>query len=131
MKHLTHEEAAAYVDRFAERWNPLQPARLAELMHEDTRNRIPPMSTPADRAGVVRHFEGTKALLPDLRLVPVRWATVGDALFIEWNAEATVKGTTLRWSGIDRVLLRDGKTYAGEAYWDTRQVAELVANAMR
>ncbi|WP_169928624.1 nuclear transport factor 2 family protein [Labilithrix luteola] len=130
-KALTHEEAANYVARFAERWNPLQPAALGDLMHEDTQNRIPPMTSPADRVGVIAHFEGTKKLLPDLRLVPTRWAANGDALFIEWRAEATVKGQTLTWTGVDRVQLRDGKTYAAEAYWDTRRVAELVAAAMR
>lgn len=131
MTPLTHDQAAAYVARFAERWDPIQPARFADLMHPDTQNLIPPMTAPADRAGVIRHFEGTQAILPDLRLVPTRWAIVDDALFIEWTAEATVKGQTLRWSGVDRVLLRDGKTYASVAYWDTRLVAELVASAMR
>ena len=40
-------------------------------------------------------------------------------------------GKSLAWRGVDRVLVRDGKTYAAEAFWDTRLVAELVESAMR
>lgn len=128
---MTHDEAADYVARFATHWNPLVPEALAALMHEDTRNRIPPMTAPADRAGVIAHFEGVKRLLPDLRLEVERWASAGDAIFIEWVARATVAGKKLSWNGVDRVQVRDGKTYAAEAYWDTRHVAELVAAAVR
>lgn len=126
---MNHTEAAAYVARFAAHWNPLDPEKLGELMHEDTRNLIPPMTEPADRAGVIAHFQAVKRQLPDLRLVPVRWSVDGDAIFIEWVGEATVAGKTLSWHGVDRVLVRDGKTYAAEAFWDTRRVAELVVNA--
>jgi ketosteroid isomerase-like protein len=122
--------AAAWVARFAEHWSPLEPARLVELMHEDTQNLIPPMTEPANRAGVIEHFQRTKAQLPDLELTVERWAATGDSVFVEWVAEATVKGTRIAWRGIDRVRLRDGRTYAGQAFWDTRRVAELVARAL-
>jgi len=128
----TQRDAAAnWVAGFAERWESLDPNRLRDLMHADTRNLIPPMTAPADREGVIEHFSKTKAQIPDLRLQVERWAASGDAVFIEWRAHATIAGRALTWRGVDRVRLRDGRTYEGEAYWDTRRVAELVAEAAK
>ncbi|WP_394829602.1 nuclear transport factor 2 family protein [Pendulispora albinea] len=124
------ESAARWVQGFAERWNPLDPERLRDLMHPDTRNTIPPMTEPADREGVIAHFVRTKERVPDLVLQVERWAATGDTVFVEWCARATVAGRALTWRGIDRVRLRDGRTYEGEAHWDTRRVAELVSEAM-
>ena len=119
--------AETWVAGFAERWAPLDADRLVDLMHEDTRNSIPPMTSPADRAGVVAHFKAVEAQLPGLRLDVVRWAAAGDAVFVEWVATVTFGKHALQWRGIDRVLLRGDKTYAGEAFWDTRGLAEKVA----
>lgn len=119
--------AADWVARFAARWADLDPAALGELMHADTRNRIPPMTEPADRDGVIAHFARAQAMLGGLRLAVERWAASGDAVFVEWTASATVRGVAMTWRGIDRVLLRDGRTYAGEAFWDTRQLSERIA----
>ena len=58
-----------------------------------------------------------------------RWAPVADTLLLEWEASATAAGKLLYWRGVDRVSLRDGKTYEGQVYWDTRRVAEMIAEA--
>lgn len=100
-------------------------------MHEDTRNLIPPMTEPGDREAVVAHFQGVMRMLPDFRMRIVRWAPVGDTVMIEWEGQAAVAGKPLTWRGVDRISLRDGKTYEGQVYWDTRRVAELVAEAVQ
>lgn len=122
--------AARWVEGFAERWAPLDPEALRELMHPDTQNLIPPMTTPADAEGVVAHFRALAARLPDLSLTVERWAVAGDAVFVEWRGRASVAGKPIEWRGIDRVLLRDGRTYAGEAFWDTQRVTALFTGAM-
>jgi ketosteroid isomerase-like protein len=119
--------AANWVARFAERWAPLDAARLADLMHPDTSNLIPPMTAPADRDGVVAHFAALQAQLPGLRLDVERWAVAGDAVFIEWLGSAQLGPHRLEWRGIDRVILRGDRTVGGQAFWDTRQLAERVA----
>lgn len=123
--------AARWVTGFAKRWSPIDPEALRDLMHSDTRNLIPPMTSPVDADGVVAHFKQVAAQVPGLRLAVTRWATAGDAVFVEWLATAQLGGRTLEWRGIDRVLLRGDRTYAGEAFWDTRRVAELVAEIQR
>jgi ketosteroid isomerase-like protein len=122
--------AERWVAGFAARWSPLDPEALRDLMHADTRNLIPPMTMPADADGVVAHFRQVKTRVPDLRLEVVRWAISGDAVFVEWTASVRVGDRALSWRGIDRVRLRDERTYEGEAFWDTRRAETLVAEAV-
>ena len=122
--------AETWVAKFAANWDHPDPDGLRPLMHEDTRNLIPPMAEPGDREGVVAHFKGVLQMLPDFRLRILRWAPVADTVMIEWEGSASVAGRPLTWRGVDRISLRDGKTYEGQVYWDTRRVAEMVAEAI-
>jgi ketosteroid isomerase-like protein len=115
------------VARFASRWDRPRAEDLEELMHPDTRNLIPPMTVPADRAGVIAHFKGVLQQLPDLRIEVERWAPSGDAVMIEWRATATVAGQPLGWSGVDRFCVRGDRMYEANVYWDTRGLGERVA----
>jgi hypothetical protein len=49
---------------------------------------------------------------------------------IEWEAAGTFGKKSLRWRGVDRVCLRDGRTYERQVYWDTRGLAESIAEAV-
>jgi predicted SnoaL-like aldol condensation-catalyzing enzyme len=117
------------VTRFAERWDRPNAEALRDLMHEDTQNLIPPMTTPGNREQVIDHFRGVLKTLPDLRLDIVRWAPVGDAVMVEWRATATVAGEALSWTGVDRFNIRGDRMYEGKVYWDTRGLAERMAAA--
>jgi predicted SnoaL-like aldol condensation-catalyzing enzyme len=125
------EAAELWVASFSNSWRSLDPDSLREGMQPDTRNLIPPMSSPANQDGVVAHFREVLKLLPDLSLKVLRWAPVGDTVMIEWAASATYASKPLEWRGIDRVSLINGKTYESQAYWDTRKVAEMIAEASR
>ena len=115
------------VARFATRWDRPRAEDLEELMHPDTRNLVPPMKVPADRAGVIEHFRQVLRQLPDLRIAVERWAPTGDAVMVEWLATATVAGQALSWTGVDRFCVRGDRIYEGKVYWDTRGLAERVA----
>lgn len=119
--------AADMVARFAQSWNAPDAESLRELMHEDTQNLIPPMTAPADREGVVQYFRQVLERFPDMRLDIIRWAPTGDMVLIEWLATATVAGSPLSWTGIDRFRIRGDRMDQGQVYWDTRGVAERVA----
>ncbi|WP_176061042.1 nuclear transport factor 2 family protein [Paraburkholderia sp. BCC1876] len=119
------------VQRFAAEWQNPVADNLRSLMHEDTRNLIPPMTEPADREGVVEHFRQVLTQLPDLKVDVLQWAPTGDAVMIEWQASATVAGQPLTWQGVDRFNLRGDRMYKGQVYWDTRRVAEQVAEAVK
>ena len=123
--------ARAVVSRFAEHWSHPVADGLRDLMHRDTRNLIPPMTVPADREGVVEHFRQVLAQLPDLKVEVLQWAPTGDAVLIEWRASASVGGETLEWQGVDRFNIRGDRMYQGQVFWDTRRVAEQVADAAR
>lgn len=122
-------QAEDWVARFAASWAKPNAGDLRDLMHDDTRNLIPPMKEPGDREGVVAHFDEVLRMIPDFRLEVIRWAAMADTVMIEWQGSATVAGKALGWRGVDRISLRDGKTYEGQVYWDTRGVAEMIAQA--
>jgi ketosteroid isomerase-like protein len=122
-------QAERFVAGFAANWAKPDPDALRELMHPDTRNLIPPMNEPGDREGVVAHFKGVLQMIPDLRLKIIRWAAAADTVMIEWEGAATVAGKPLQWRGVDRISLREGKTYESQVYWDTREVAEKMNRA--
>jgi ketosteroid isomerase-like protein len=124
-------EAQQIVERFAQQWSHPAADDLRDLMHPDTQNLIPPMTVPADREGVVEHFRGVLQQLPDLRVDVIRWAPTGDAVLIEWRASASVAGEQLEWQGVDRFNVRGDRMYQGQVYWDTRRVAEQMAEAVR
>jgi ketosteroid isomerase-like protein len=123
-------QAEDWVARFAANWARPNSETLHDLMHADTRNLIPPMKEPGDRDGVVAHFQGVLQMIPDFRLEVIRWAATADTVMVEWQGSATVAGKELGWRGVDRISLRDGKTYEGQVYWDTRGVAEMIAQAV-
>lgn len=125
-----HAAAVRWVQGFATRWAPLDPEALRELMHPDTQNLIPPMAAPADAEGVIAHFRALASRFPGITLTVERWAIASDAVFVEWRGSASIAGQPIEWRGIDRVLLRDGRTYAGEAFWDTQRVTTLVTAAI-
>ncbi|MBV9875122.1 MAG: nuclear transport factor 2 family protein [Verrucomicrobia bacterium] len=121
--------ASDWVCRFAVRWQKPDADSLSDLMHPDTQNLIPPMTAPANREGVVEHFRQVLRQFPDLRIEITRWAISGDTVMIEWSATVTVGRRQISWSGVDRISLRGERMYAGQVYWDTRRVAEQVAEA--
>lgn len=125
------EAAADWVRRFAQRWGNPDPQALRDLMHEDTRNLIPPMERPGNREEVVAHFQSVLQRVPDLRVEVTRWAVAGDAVFVEWDAHATVRGAPLQWRGVDRVVLRDGKTVEGQVFWDTQRQMQDIERALK
>jgi ketosteroid isomerase-like protein len=136
--HLTYQaptpeqlaQAEDWVRRFAARWENPNPDNLRDLMHPDTQNLIPPMKTPGDGEAVVAHFKGVVATLPGFSLRVLRWGAVADTVMVEWEGSATIAGEVIHWRGIDRISLRDGKTYEGQVYWDTRDLYERVTAAV-
>lgn len=125
------KDAYNLVNRFAAIWAAPSLEGLRSLMHEDTRNLIPPMTEPADREGVVAHFGQTLAQLPDLRVALVRWAPTGDSVLVEWRATATIANQPISWAGVDRFAIRGDRMYEARVYWDTRQVAGMIDAIVR
>ena len=113
-------DVARFVERFADAWAGPHPDRLLELLHPDVRLVQPMFASTAGRASAESGFFRTLfRFLPDLRLEVVRWSAVGDTVFIEWTASATLGGRPVRWPGVDRFLLADGRATERVAYFDS------------
>lgn len=126
----TEQQLAAARDlvaRFAEVWSHPDPDALGDLMHPDTRNLIPPMTEPGDRKAVIEHFRQLLTRVQNLHVDVIRWAPTDDAVLVEWQASASVAGRPLSWMGVDRVNIRGNRIYQSNVYWDTRRVAERIA----
>jgi ketosteroid isomerase-like protein len=120
-----------FVARYTSAWFRPKADNVADLMHEDTRNLIPPMTEAGDRATVLAHFNEVLKKIPDLSLVVQRWAHAGDSVMIEWRASASVAGTALTWSGVDIVRLRGERMSELQSYWDTQALNQQVQAALQ
>jgi ketosteroid isomerase-like protein len=67
------------------------------------------------------------ALIPDLRGDVERWASGGEALYIEMTLRGTLGGRRLSWRVCDRVTLRDGLAIERESYFDPSPILATVA----
>jgi hypothetical protein len=76
------------------------------------------------RAGFGRLFE----LVPDIHGVVHRWATDGEAIFIEFTLSGTFGGKELSWSAVDRFFLdEDGLIVERISYFDSAPLALKMA----
>lgn len=128
---LQIRDAQTLVARFAALWRQPDPETFRALMHADTRNLVPPMTEPADREGVVRHFNEVVRQLPDISVTVQRWALAGETVLIEWRAKATIATQAVTWTGVDVMRLRGDRMFEAQVYWDTRGTAERMASAAR
>jgi ketosteroid isomerase-like protein len=63
-------------------------------------------------------------MIPDIRVVPIRWGETADGVFIEWRNTGTLDGTPFEIRGVDLYTLRDGKGSEGISYFDPRMGAQ-------
>jgi uncharacterized protein (TIGR02246 family) len=108
-----------FVERFTRIWGAPQPEEFADLWAEDGTLLHPGMRQPIDRHQIVEYVRRLKTLTPDIRLIPRRWASVDQHVFIEWTITASVAGEQVSWDGVDRFTLRGDRAVEGIAYFDT------------
>ena len=112
-------DPARFVEEFARGWAGPDAGALLDLLHPDVQLRQPMFAPTTGREMAAALLFGPLfRFLPDLRLAVVRWSTADDTVFIEWTASATLGGRPLRWSGVDRFTLADGRAIERVAYFD-------------
>jgi hypothetical protein len=68
---------------------------------------------------------GFLAEVPDVRVVPTRWAEAADGtILIEWASRGTMHDAPFELYGVDRFNIRDGKAFEGYSYFDPRPFLE-------
>ncbi len=112
-------DAQKFVERFTRVWSAPQPEEFAALWAEDGTLLHPGMSQPIGKQEIVDYVRRIKAVAPDIRLTPRRWASVDEHVFIEWTITASLAGEQLSWDGVDRFTLRGDRAVEGIAWFDT------------
>lgn len=106
-------DSEKFVERFTRVWSSPQPEEFADLWTQDGTLLHPGMSEPIGRLEIVDYLRRITALTPDIRLRPLRWASVDKYVFIEWTISATFAGEQLSWNGVDRFTLRGDRASDG------------------
>jgi SnoaL-like domain len=110
----------SFLERFTRVWSNPKPDDFADLWAEGGVLLHPTMARAIPKDEIPNYLRRLKAVAPDIRLAPKRWAASGDQVFIEWTITATRRGAEqAEWSGVDRFTLQGDRAIEGIAYFDT------------
>lgn len=115
---------AEFVAFFADGWRTgaTQPERFIEhFSGRLTADAV--MIQPFSRVargprGLRELFEPLFRVMPDLRGEVVRWGATEDGVLIELALRGTLGGRPVKWTTVDRIILRDGLIIERRAYFD-------------
>ncbi len=117
-------DGEAFVENWSKVWRGADsdPDLYMDLLHEGC-PLINPINeiTREDLPGFMAAF---LEMVPDVRVVPTRWAQTDDGVLIEWVNTGTLNGAPFALRGADRYTLLDGKASEGVAYFDPRPFLE-------
>jgi limonene-1,2-epoxide hydrolase len=131
----TEEEARAWVEAFTEGWRAPAgadafAAHFEPLVDPEVRlvqPMLPTVNGLAEwREGFVRP---TFTMLPGLRGEVHRWASSGDAVYIEFTLIAAIGRRSVRWHVVDRFILHDGRPVERVSYFDPAPLVRAVATS--
>lgn len=122
-------EARWSVERFARFWAAPDLSRPSKELAPDIEGWWPGMAQPL--RGVAEYTRPLRRLLervPDFRLEVAEHASNGDVIFIRWIAYGTDGGKPLRFTGVDRIVQRNGQVVENRIFCDHPLVRSLVAD---
>jgi ketosteroid isomerase-like protein len=131
------QTAEQWVARFAEGWRaPSGPRAFAEhfreLLASDVRLIQPQLPTAVGHRAFEEEFvKPLFALIEDLHGDVERWASRGDALYIELTLRGKLASRPLCLRVCDRVTLRDGVAIERESYFDPGPLIAAVITTPR
>jgi ketosteroid isomerase-like protein len=121
----TTSTTAEFVDFFTELWSigATDPERFFSLlearMTPETRLIQPLAPTVRGPAGARELFMPLFESMPDMRSEVHRWGPTEDGVLIEHTLNGTLAGKHVRWTAIDRFILRDdGRFVERRVYFD-------------
>jgi SnoaL-like domain len=118
---MSQADPQGFVEKFTRVWSSPEPDSFAELWADGGVLLHPTMGASIPKEEIPDYVMRLKAFVPDIKLDPIRWASAGDQLFIEWTISMTPPGEDeqISWSGVDRFTLRGDRAIEGIAYFDT------------
>jgi ketosteroid isomerase-like protein len=121
------EEAERFVASFTAAWARPRLEDFIALAAPQVRLVQPVAATTEGIEAFADFFRRLMALIPDLTAGVERWAASEDGVYIELTFRGTLGGKPVSWSGIDRIVLRDGRIAERVNYSDPAPVLAAIA----
>jgi hypothetical protein len=115
-------EMEAFVAAYQDAWASRVPGVMRGMWHADGVLHHPALGRPVSADVVPYNNDFTKAALPDFSWTLTRWASRGEAAFLEWRIRAAVDGEPMTWQGVDVMVVQQGKIAEERVYFDTYPV---------
>jgi ketosteroid isomerase-like protein len=122
---MTEQEAQAFVDRFAAAWAARDGAAFLALWHPDGQLHYPFASRILKGSEIGKLNDLQVAVAPHLTWTLLGWTSRGNVVVIEWESSNRYGERTLRWRGVDKMTLVDGKIAEEIVYADTAPLQAL------
>ena len=122
---MTEREAQDFVDRFAAAWASRNSDAFLALWHPDGRLHYPFANRILKGSEVGMLNDLINANAPHLTWALIGWwALIGEkprdnVIVIEWESSNRYGERTLRWRGVDKLTLVDGRIVEEVVYTDT------------
>jgi ketosteroid isomerase-like protein len=122
-----------FVARYEQAWKDKDPVAFEALWDPDGVLHHPTVDRAVrGQAGRAAFQRVTFATVPDLVWRLESWGAHGEHLLVEWTCTATVGSSDLRWNGVDRFVVRNGRIVEEVVYCDTQPLlAALDPSARR
>ena len=109
---------------FASAWSASEDRleRSMDLLGPDVHLRAPGVRSTRGKDAAREAFRLAFEVFPDLRASVERWATGGDALFIEMQFTVTIGAHEVAWRNVDRFLFSADVAAERVAYFDPSRI---------
>ena len=122
---MTEQEAEDFVDRFAAAWSARDSNAFLALWHPDGQLHYPFANRTLQGREIGMLNDLVTANAPHLTWALVGWTSRGDVLVIEWESSNRYGDRTVRWRGVDKLTLVDGRIIEEIVYTDTAPLQAL------
>jgi len=122
---MTEQQAQAFVDRFAAAWAARDGAAFLALWHPDGQLHYPFVNRILKGSEIGKLNDLQVAVAPHLTWTLRGWTSRGNVVVIEWESSNRYGERTLRWRGVDKLTLVDGRIAEEIVYADTAPLQAL------
>ncbi len=124
---MIESEAQDFVNRFAAAWATRDSNAFIAIWHADGRLHSPFNSRIVEGRELGKLNELLSAQVPHLTWTLLSWTWRGDVVVVEWENSNRYGDRTLRWRGVDKFTLRDGRVVEEVVYVDTAPMQAMRA----
>ena len=124
-ERLDEPAARDFVMRFADAWASRDGEAFSALWHRDGLLHYPFANRliRGDEIGLLNEL--TKQQAPALTWTMLDWTLRGDVIVVEWESSNRYGERVVRWRGVDKLTLRNGRIIEEVVYSDTAPLQAL------